>query len=202
MPRGKKADGDLRDRVCKYALRRFVTAGPSGVTMEEIARACGVGKATLYREFESKDGLLRACVEHAAEAVSAAARVLLDDESLSPVEKLRRFIGVVPGVISEHGISQLDDLRRVAPDVWELVDTARRRVITRYVSRIFAQGMEQGIFRRDLKPEFIAHLLAGAFASLTSPAAVAELDLPASQLIGGVFSVILEGCLAKPGKAG
>lgn len=41
--------------------------GPEGASMLELARAAGVAKPTLFARFGSREGLIRACVDHEAE---------------------------------------------------------------------------------------------------------------------------------------
>jgi AcrR family transcriptional regulator len=46
-------------RVVDAARATFATSGLRSTTMEDIARAAGVGRATLYRRFGSKDALVQ-----------------------------------------------------------------------------------------------------------------------------------------------
>ena len=51
-----------RARLVATAERVFADGG-TDVTMDDVARAAGVGPATLYRRFHSKDDLVRAVLE-------------------------------------------------------------------------------------------------------------------------------------------
>ena len=46
--------------------------GLSRVTMEDVARRAGLGRATLYRHFQSKDALVRAVILAETDAFFAA----------------------------------------------------------------------------------------------------------------------------------
>ncbi len=52
-----------RTRVLKTAARLFYARGTRDVGVNEIAEAAGVSKLTLYRHFDSKEGLIRAFLE-------------------------------------------------------------------------------------------------------------------------------------------
>ena len=55
--------------IVETAAALFTAKGPQNTTMEEIARQCDLGKATLYAEFESKEELMNAViVRHMQEA--------------------------------------------------------------------------------------------------------------------------------------
>ena len=47
-----------RARISKSASRLFYRRGIRGVSMDDVARAAGVTKMTVYQHFSSKDGLL------------------------------------------------------------------------------------------------------------------------------------------------
>ncbi|MHA7132242.1 TetR family transcriptional regulator [Oerskovia turbata] len=55
--RGRPAVVDP-DRVAATALRLFAEEGFGNVTMDDVARACGVGRRTLFRLFPSKAALV------------------------------------------------------------------------------------------------------------------------------------------------
>jgi TetR/AcrR family transcriptional repressor of mexJK operon len=49
--------GTGRERIIDAAFRKFADLGYSGVSMQQIASAAGVTKATLYHHFEDKEDL-------------------------------------------------------------------------------------------------------------------------------------------------
>lgn len=49
-----------RARILEAAERLFALRGPTNVSMDEVARAAGVGKGTLFRRFGDRAGLARA----------------------------------------------------------------------------------------------------------------------------------------------
>lgn len=58
-PRGRPRDPRLEARVFDAALQLYGAEGWSGFSFEVIARAAGVGKASLYRRWPTKGDLLR-----------------------------------------------------------------------------------------------------------------------------------------------
>ncbi len=63
----------VRQRVLETSKAIYSNATANGATMEEVAKAAGIGRATLYRHFNNRDDLLLAVLE--AEAKAIAARV-------------------------------------------------------------------------------------------------------------------------------
>lgn len=55
-------DDDTSRRILDAAVERFTTFGIRRTTMEDIAAAAGIGRATLYRRFAGRDDVVRATV--------------------------------------------------------------------------------------------------------------------------------------------
>lgn len=53
---------EITTRILRTAQEQFELVGIRRTTMEDIARQCGVGKATLYRRFPTKDAVVDAVV--------------------------------------------------------------------------------------------------------------------------------------------
>jgi AcrR family transcriptional regulator len=63
-PRRERADAARnREKVLAAARRLFAERGVAGVTMEEIARAAGVGKGTVFHRFGNRAGLALALLD-------------------------------------------------------------------------------------------------------------------------------------------
>ena len=65
-PRPERADAARnRRRVLDAAAALFAERGVDGITMDDVARAAGVGKGTLFRRFGDRQGLLVALLDEA-----------------------------------------------------------------------------------------------------------------------------------------
>ncbi|WP_170304649.1 TetR/AcrR family transcriptional regulator [Croceicoccus estronivorus] len=71
-------DEPRRMRVIHHATRIFIERSFEAATVEEIALAAGVGKASVYRMTGDKAGLLDAVMAHAADHMISACGVALD----------------------------------------------------------------------------------------------------------------------------
>ncbi|MGW7004418.1 TetR/AcrR family transcriptional regulator [Streptomyces sp. NPDC054933] len=140
-----------REQVLRDAaalLTRKATA-----SMDEIAKAAGVSRATLHRHFPGRDALVRALgalgIEQLAERLDAA-RI----EEGDPVEAVRRLIEEampVSGFLAFlYGENQLY--------AFEEMDEGWARIDER-VSSLFRRGQEQGLFRYDLSPAWLCEAL-------------------------------------------
>ncbi|MDO9417257.1 TetR/AcrR family transcriptional regulator [Pararhizobium sp.] len=88
--RKPRADAE-RNRLQLLATAKgaFAERGPDA-SLEEIARAAGVGIGTLYRHFPNRDALIAAVYRNETEQLAAAARRLA--ETQAPVAALRAWM--------------------------------------------------------------------------------------------------------------
>ena len=59
---------DRIDDIIEKATELFNSRGYFGVSISEIASACGMSKASIYSYFKTKDQLAAACVENACKS--------------------------------------------------------------------------------------------------------------------------------------
>jgi AcrR family transcriptional regulator len=69
---GRQA-GEARERVLDAAAACFLRFGLAKTTMEDVAQAAGVSRATVYRQFRNRDDLLRAVVTRESSRLAAEA---------------------------------------------------------------------------------------------------------------------------------
>jgi len=78
---------DSRERLLEVAARVYAEAGYHGTTTRRIADEAGLNEVTLFRQFGSKDALLREAIEQA----DVHGRPLLDSDAADPIAELHRW---------------------------------------------------------------------------------------------------------------
>ncbi len=164
--RSKRREGastDKRERILKAAIRVFARKGFYSTRVSEIAKAAGVADGTIYLYFKNKDDVLISIfqdritklLEVLAEAISKAGsfedrlRVVVDIQ-LGLLDGSRDLAEVV--TVNLRQSSRL--LKQFgAPLFGKYLET---------VARVFEEGQEQGVVRRDLNARVLARALWGA----------------------------------------
>ena len=93
------------------------------------------------------------------------------------------------------------DIRREAPELFKLVEERRREMIQRYFGKIFDEGREAGIIRKDISTELIVEILLGAVQAIMNPTKMDELGLEPKTGYSAIIRVILDGVITKKGRA-
>ncbi|MGP9021871.1 TetR/AcrR family transcriptional regulator [Streptomyces sp. BR1] len=142
-----------REQVLRTAAA--LLSRKSTATMDEVARAAGIGRATLHRHFAGRDALVRALENRGIEQFEAALDAARLDEGLA-ADGLRRLIAEVePGagllafLVTENQLFEGDAMN----EGWARLDAR--------VSALFRRGQEQGEFRIDLTPAWLTEALYG-----------------------------------------
>ena len=128
---GRPRDTSIDERVLSVARDLLAEHGLDGVTIEAVARAAGVGKASLYRRWRDRIELALAAVW--ADPADLPARAGLPgflraavDNAASDLER-PDFRAVLPGFVS-HALDDprwIED-RRIGPEVKMLAATVER----------------------------------------------------------------------------
>jgi AcrR family transcriptional regulator len=105
-PRRERADAARnRARVLEAAEALFARRGGRDVTMEQIAAAAGVGKATLYRRYPDVASVAQALLDEHERALQE--EVVHGPPPLGPGappgERLAAFYGAMVAILERHG---------------------------------------------------------------------------------------------------
>ncbi|PZE67270.1 MULTISPECIES: TetR/AcrR family transcriptional regulator [unclassified Curtobacterium] len=140
-----------RARIVEIARDAFAADGSA--TMQSIARAAGVGQGTLYRRFPTREALLVEVYRDDFEALTTAARKLLEHHS--PLEALRRWFEALAAFgHMKHALSDvLDAVTRA-----ELHDEQYDRILSA-VAALLDAGKANGEVRADVAPDEVFPLL-------------------------------------------
>jgi AcrR family transcriptional regulator len=154
-PRSAEAD----QAIVRAALELLVADGYRALTMEKVRERSGVGKATLYRRYGSKEELVRGVVEHMHQQLpvpedsgslqgdfaAVARQALLNAQST-------RFATFMPRVLAE--VAHIPELQAIFYDA--LVQPRRDTL-----EAILRRAIERGEIRADVDVELAIDVLAG-----------------------------------------
>lgn len=92
MSQEKSEFGNQYEKIVAIASRLMSEKGYKGASLQEIANRVGIHKSTLFHYFKNKEELLLAVLRIAIEDVTKNLSLILEDDSLSPQEKLKSAI--------------------------------------------------------------------------------------------------------------
>ncbi|NML42907.1 TetR/AcrR family transcriptional regulator [Ramlibacter sp. G-1-2-2] len=137
MGRGRSSTyEDQREMILERAAALFARGGYPGTSMNQVAEACGLSKATLYHYYRDKYALLVSIADAHVTRLQALVRDVLAAH-LPPEDAMRELIA---RLVEEYAHAQ-NAHRVLTEDVKFLVDDDRERILDkeREVVRGFAQ---------------------------------------------------------------
>jgi AcrR family transcriptional regulator len=152
MGRGRSASyGDQRELILEQAAMLFARGGYPGTSMNEVAQACGLSKATLYHYFRDKYDLLVSIAEgHVTRLQTIVAEVAGDEPT--PAVRMRLLIG---RLVQEYAHAQnahrvlTEDVKFLAPPDRERILDKEREVVNGFAQVVAA-------LRPDLKEQALS----------------------------------------------
>lgn len=154
-----------RERIVAAATEVFAERGLEASTAEIAARA-GVGEATLFRRFPTKDDLVTAIIGvRFEESAELAAECLEDDDPWRGVERF--LYGMAERAAQDHGLSDQAKERCVASPAL----AAERRRIIDLTSQLVRRAQKADVLRDDVAGQDLMFLMSAV-------ASLAELPFP------------------------
>ncbi len=148
------------DSLTDVALRVFAERGYDGASMDDVARAAGITKASIYHHVSGKEALLERGLGRALDALFA----ILDEPAAREGRALARLRHIVRRVAETtlHLLPELTVLFRVrGTSRSEREALERRRRFDRVVTELIGQAQREGDVRADLDPRLAARLVFG-----------------------------------------
>lgn len=145
-----------RERILEAAKEAFTHSG-ANASLDDIAKAAGVGPGTLYRHFPTRDALIVAVYHTEVAKLAAAERRF--SESMIPVDALRAWMLLfVDYVAAKHLIAPaLNTLVGGASKLYE----SSRREIQGAIEALVKRAVKSGDIRKDLDPFDLLRALIG-----------------------------------------
>lgn len=170
-----------RDQLLAVATRVFASADGEP-SMRAIAREAGVGIATLYRHFPTRESLVDAVYRDQVARLTTGARKLL--RTLPPAAAMRRWMDLFGDWIATKN-GMLDTLLAMI-ESGEIGHARTRAELLTAITTILDAGRAAGDLRSDVTAEDVAASLIGIFTVAPRPGRGAQADRLHDLLMDGL----------------
>jgi AcrR family transcriptional regulator len=157
--RGRPRSSRVHRAILDAARELLIEEGFADLRLEHVAARAGVGKATIYRRWDSKEALAQELLtELAAPHISVAEKKDTRSELLAAVVNPMRAVTETSfGPVIRALLSQIAANPRLGDPFRATVVQARRDEI----ARVIARGIARGDLRPDADPDLATELLVG-----------------------------------------
>ncbi|WP_354639941.1 TetR/AcrR family transcriptional regulator [Kitasatospora camelliae] len=194
-PRRGRPRSEAAEQAIYTAVEGLMEEGNTlaDLSIERIAVAAGVGKATIYRRWPNKEALLVDVVARLEAPPPEPTGGTVRDELVGMIDYMRRR-GLVKRSrwVLKSALGQMDSWPELRATYQERVVKPRRELVRTIVRR----GMDEGVLRSDLDLELVCEVLIGPILLRTVLWDDAPLDDP--DLPERMIDAVLNGVRAVP----
>lgn len=155
------------------ALRLFRTYGIKSITMQDIARECGISKKTVYEHFADKSELVDSFTEFITDTQCTNLKAACA-EGHDAVEELVLSLKQTETLVKSINPILLFELEKYHPTAWKKITDFKQQFIAQTIKNNLERGIREGLYRSNIRINIIVHLrlmqLDSAFNPLHFPA--------------------------------
>lgn len=148
---------DIEERIIKAAENQFFRFGFHKVPIDDIVSEAGTSKAAVYKFFASKEKLVETVLVNLNNYINNNVSSIISNTSIDFPQKLEKIIEFTSGLFQRINKAFLEDLHHHSPALRMEYEKMRLMRINKYYKKLFSEGIEQGIVRKDIPLDFILY---------------------------------------------
>ena len=161
----------------------FLQYGYKAVTMDDIAEHMRISKKTIYHYFGDKTSLVRSAVLHVFEELKD--KIITIQTSMdNPIEALYEIKKIAVQVLGNKDKSPQYQLQKYYPAIYIEIRKKELSTFGNTFKLSLKKGMDSGLFRTTIDPEFIMRIYFNGFRGLRDIELFPPEDYDIDQIIG------------------
>lgn len=193
-------DNDLKERILTKSEEIFFQFGYSRVTMDQIAESLGISKKTLYKYFDSKENLLRSIIDKLKFSIRTNCDLICNNGDMPFIMKLKTLMNYIAKWSTRLRGPLPEDIQKNHPEIWRDINEHRRKESLAKFAGLITEGVEQGVFRKDIDQQVIVLTYVNAVSSLINPETLSQLPYTGDQVFEMLLNIIFEGIFTEEGR--
>jgi len=194
---------DVKREIFECGRDMFYRNGYNSVKLDEIAKALGISKKTFYNYYPNKLELLKDIVWRIKEDLFHDIEAILNDDTLSFSEKLKRNLSAITFRISDISTKFAEDLQHYAPEIYQDWLNYKAEASMRHLTELIQEGKRTGFVRQDVNIQTIILIFICAMDNMLDPVYMNRLPSAFSQYFpsspvekfNAIIRIIYEGIL-------
>ena len=146
----------------------FMQNGIKSMTMDEISRQLGISKKTLYQYVSNKKELVKKVIELAIEEKQDCISQFYDPKK-NAIDILMEITAFVQSTMKELHPSVIFDLKKYHLEAWKIMKDHDEKFIYANIKANIEHGIEEGLYRDNIKPEIITHFYLAMVNTIIDP---------------------------------
>jgi AcrR family transcriptional regulator len=188
-----------RQKILEHSRELFLLEGFNKTTMDDIASRMKISKKTIYKNFASKDELIREALVNFVLGNNQKINDLANSE-LNAIEKCFKMFGFVSTILIQISEKFLNDIRTFMPDLWNEIDRVRTKILYPNLKSIIEQGQREGYFIDTEQSDALVALFIISIRGVINPDSLLENKLTPVKAAQSIIELLINGILTEKGR--
>ncbi len=189
---------DLREKILRTSMDLMMRIGPQSVTMDMVARDCGISKRTLYETFPNKHNLISDVIKYNQQQ-SNAKFVEIFDQASNSFEALMGVYTLAREFIRKTSPVFIADIKRLYPEAFEQYKAQEIDHILS-LAKIIKRAKDEGLALPGIKCKIAAFIFTNNMKSIHNMQDFPFPEYTAAEVFDGAFLNFMRGIATTRGQ--
>ena len=189
----------MKDQIIDTAGELFLNLGFKSVTMDDLAEHMGISKKTIYAHFANQTELVEECTIRLFNQIVHGINCICD-QGMNPIEEIYEVKKFALLNLKNEKASPQYQLKKYYPQISDMLLKKQFEVMQDCVLTNIQRGMEMGIYREDLNPEFVWRIYFAGVSSLKDDTLFPRHTFPMVHLMDTYLEYHLRGIVTPKGR--
>lgn len=185
--------------IVQNAAKLFSQHGIKKITMDDVSRACGMSKRTIYESLGSKKKL----VEKTLDYLQGIDMEIIEKSGMQKQDAMDEIMFLIKHInqwFKEFSTAMENDLRLYYPQKYAEINRIREKRIYNIIFNNIKKGIKEGVYRKDLDADIIARLVITRMQSLMENNWIRDAHLASDHFYNEVYLYHMQGLMNDYGR--
>lgn len=189
---------DVKEHIIQEAGKLLQRIGPTSMTMDTVARSCGISKRTLYEKFPDKLTLIKECIETESREQNEQVKQIFEKSENCFAALFNVYVHMREYMQSTSN-AYIDDIKRLYPELFAMRRERERNFIMQ-LSGVLKQAQQEGHVLPDINTDIAAFLFLSNMNNLHKHDYIASFGFNKLEAFDGAFLNFMRGIATKAGR--
>jgi len=184
---------EIKENILKKFRELWDRNSVKSITMDELARKCGVSKKTIYRFYRGKDEIVYSIVESLFMKMKQDLKSL-ETEGDKPDRAINILFRVSYDIFGDVSDNLIRDVRNYYPNIQKEIDSLIDELGEKF-REFFKSGVDSGMFR-DINPFLVFAFYRSAADTVFNPKFILQNNLTVKDAIESFRALLFGGIVS------
>jgi len=180
----------IKNKILEKSEELAYVFGLKRLTVDAIAKECGISKKTIYKNFKSKHQIINTVVDDLIENIKDQISLILEAKD-EPEEKIFNIFDIPFQLLGNMPRIIIADVERYYPEIEQKLNNMREIHRDSFVD-IYKDGVKKGVFR-DFDPILVAAFFRGAGEAVLSSKFLLKNNLTIEKTLHDFHELLING---------